>query len=451
MHPSLQEAVFHHQSGRIDLAAQIYRQILADEPGNADAQHLLGVTYSQRAQYAEAVTAIEAALRLKPDEALYQHNLATSLRALGRFEESNHLYEQAITNKPEYAEAYFNYSAARRFSESAEDRRWLAAVEDLLKQPSLSQEDQCFAHFAAGKILNDMRRWDDAFVHIEAGNRLRGLTFDPDVHDQYIDQLIETFNAQFLAQPAIGVPDASPIFVVGMPRSGTTLVEQILATHPNVFGAGELRDISSIASTLPRHAGGVPYPQCVPPLPPAAIRGFAQSYLRRTNELSGGAANVVDKMPLNHQHLGLISLMFPGVRIVHCRRDPLDTCVSCYFQRFRTSQEFSYRLDHLGRAYRAYERLWQHWKQALPQPVYELQYEQLVQDPESQVRKLLDYCRLPWDAGCLEFHKNPRPVATASDMQVRQPLFKSAIGRWRRYEQHLGPLQEALEGPGPPE
>lgn len=444
MHPSLQEAVFHHQSGRIDLAAQMYQQILHVDPRCADAQHLLGVTHAQREHFQHAVDAIELALLLKPEEPLFQHNLATALRALGRLEEARHYYERALTNKPDYAEAYFNYAAIRKFT--ADDGfPWLTQVEELLAQSEVSDSDRCFLHFAASKILNDLKQWDAAFTHVVAANNLRGLSFDPDAHDRRTDEIIATFNAELFARPPAGVPDASPIFVVGMPRSGTTLVEQILSTHDDVFGAGELRDIGSIAMTLPRHAGGEPYPRCVRHLAPAAIRGFAQSYLRRTNELSGGASHIVDKLPANFEHLGLIALMFPGVRVVHCRRDPLDTCVSCYFQRFRSRQEFTYRLDHLGRAYRAYERLTKHWREVLPLKVYEVDYQRLIERPEQEVRKLLTACRLTWDPKCLKFYDTARPVNTASDIQVRQPLFRSAIGRWRNYERHLGPLMNELQ------
>ncbi|MBI3462463.1 MAG: sulfotransferase [Planctomycetes bacterium] len=244
-----------------------------------------------------------------------------------------------------------------------------------------------------------------------------------------------------------GNPTEVPVFVVGMPRSGTTLVEQILASHPDVFGAGELPDIPSIVDTLPRYAPNqMRYPGCLAFLGPPVIRGFADAYLKRVRTLDATSERVVDKWPLNYLHLGLMALLFPRARIVHCRRDPLDTCLSCYFQRFRGDHEYSYDLAHLGSYYRTYERLISHWREVLPMPVLELHYEALIDDPQATSERLLAFCGLSWQERCLRFHESPRPVSTASNWQVRHPLYRSAVQRWRNYEAHLGPLRDALSG-----
>ena len=232
---------------------------------------------------------------------------------------------------------------------------------------------------------------------------------------------------------------------MGFPRSGTTLVEQILASHPKVFGAGELPDIPSIANTLPRHVpGNGSYPTCAPHLAPDAFRGFGEAYLRRTRQINATAERIVDKMPTNYLHVGLIRLLLPSARAIHCRRNALDTCLSCYFQRFRTGHEFSYELRHLGSCYQNYERLMAHWCHVLSDHILELDYETLTDELEPSARNLLAFCGLEWDDRCLEFHRTQREVATASNWQVRRPVYRSSVGRWRNYETHLGPLRQAL-------
>jgi hypothetical protein len=230
-----------------------------------------------------------------------------------------------------------------------------------------------------------------------------------------------------------------------MPRSGTTLVEQILSSHPDVFGAGELPDIASIAGTLPQHTPGDElYPDCVPHLSNEAFGGFGEAYQRRLRSFSDKAQRIINKTPMNFEFLGLIAMLVPGARVIHCRRDPLDTCLSCYFQRFRSGQEFSYTPEDLAFYYGRYRHLMRHWHQVLPTSMLEVDYETLVQQPEPTVRALVDYCGLPWDERCLRFHETRRPVTTASNWQVRQPLYTSAVRRSARYEAHLKTLRTAL-------
>ena len=236
-----------------------------------------------------------------------------------------------------------------------------------------------------------------------------------------------------------------PVFIVGMPRSGTSLVEQILASHPQIAGAGELDDIANIAGDLSKAlATEARYPDCVSVLTPAVANKAAETYLERLRAMSDSAERVTDKAPLNFRHLGLIALLFRRSRIIHCVRNPLDTCLSCYFHDFGTRHAYSCDLNHLGLYYRDYRRLMTHWRDALGREIFEAVYEELTDDLEGQARKLVAFCGLEWDDACLKYHELPRVVGTASYDRVRGQVCGSSVGRWRHYNAHLEPLKEAL-------
>ena len=241
-----------------------------------------------------------------------------------------------------------------------------------------------------------------------------------------------------------GEASEQPVFIVGMPRSGTSLVENILASHSQVFGADELTDIEAISNAIQKYsASGNPYPTALRDVPDAVIKEFAQRYLERLRDLAPTAQRIVNKMPTNFEHLGLIALMLPNARIIHCKRDRIDTCLSCYFQNFSHRQlDFSYDLFHLRFFWDCYKRLMEHWVNVLPIQIFEITYEQLVVNQETQTRELLEFCGLNWEPECAAPHLNQRPVQTASRWQVRQPVYTSSIGRWRNYEKHIAPLTD---------
>ena len=235
------------------------------------------------------------------------------------------------------------------------------------------------------------------------------------------------------------------MFIVGMPRSGTSLVEQIIASHPRAFGAGELNDIGRMARELPVLVNTArPYPEALDRLTPDIVDTLAGRYLGALSARAPDAARVTDKMPFNMLWLGLIAKLFPNARVIHCRREAMDNCLSCYFQLFNQGLRFSYDLAHLGRVYRQHERLMAHWQACLPLSMLTVDYETLVADPENQTRRLIAFTGLEWDAGCLDFHRTERDVRTASVWQVRQPVYQSSVARWRAYEPWLGSLQAAL-------
>ena len=291
-----------------------------------------------------------------------------------------------------------------------------------------------------------LEQHDRAFGHYAAGNTARGATSNPIYIRDYMERILAVCDKALLERRyGGGAPDATPIFIVGMPRSGTTLAEQVLASHPEVFGAGELPFIERVCTALPRRSPGADgYPECLEQAPDAVIADLAQTYLKHATSHAGEARIVTDKAPLNFRHLGLIALLFPKARIVHCRRDPLDTCLSCFFQNFTHGQEYSFDLEELGRFYGDYRWMMERWTDILPMPVFDLVYEDLVSDLEGVGRRLLEFCGVDWHPDCARFFETERPVLTASRVQVRRPVYTTSIGKWRNYEQHLGPLIEAL-------
>ncbi len=439
----MREAIKLFQQGKIDEAEAIARRHLAVDPHDPDALHIAGAVAGLRQRCDEAIDLLSRAVQRRPNDAQILCNLGTVRRSLGEFVQARQLYTQALAAKPEFAQAYFYLSQIGRF----EDDELLQDILSLLRQSPLSEEDRSFLHFAAGKICDDLRRWDLAFYHYQLGNAAGSQTHDPYEFMRQVDQIMEVFTADRLRTLGeLGHASQRPIFIVGMPRSGTTLVEQILASHPDVFAAGELPDIPSIAGTLTQYdPERHPYPRSVLTVTSKAFAGFADAYLQRLGTIDKSEhVRVVDKNPGNFLHVGLIHLMFPHATIVHCRRDAVSTCVSCYFQRFHAGHQYARHLTHLGMYYRQYARLMEYWHTSLPEMVFDLQYEQLVQDLEPTARSLLRRCRLEWDDRCLSPHKTARAVATASAWQVRQQVNSDALNRYAGYEPFLGPLRNAL-------
>ena len=369
---------------------------------------------------------------------------------LGDFEGATDHYHRSRELDPTCVDAYNNLSRARRFT--ADDGLHLK-IERLLASTVPSRANRCILHFAAGKIYDDLERFDDAFPHLEQGNQSKHARFDAHPWRHFVDRTINIFNRYQLGQiRATHRTTPKLVFVVGMPRSGTTLVEQILASHPRVFGAGELPDLSGIFKELPQHASGVAeYPECVVRTNGSAWLGFGDAYLRRVQGMTNQATECfVDKTPRDFLYLGLMEAMFSDVRIVHCRRDPLDNGFSCYFTNFKFGQSFSYDLKNVAQYYGGYHRLMKHWCSVSSLPILEVTYEALVQDQASMTRRLLDFVELSWDEACLTFQKAKRSVPTVSSWQVHQPLYTSSLGRWKNYRQYLQPLIDELAKEGVP-
>ena len=434
---------------RYDAAAVSFRRALAINPEIAEAQNGLAHALAQGRQVGEAIAHYEKALLIKPDYAEAHNNLGLALKMLGRIDEGQRAIETAIRLAPNRVEFYVSLaSSSKRFA--AGDPH-LAAMEELaLDAASLSSDDQMQLHFALGKALADAGRHEESFTHLLAGNALkrRQTPYDEAAFLAMFDRIRRVFTAELMQEKAgLGHPSAVPVFIIGMPRSGTTLIEQILASHACVFGAGEIGDLTdAVAQLITPGRTSAEFPEGVRDMSGAQLRQLGGSYLERVSALAPAALRITDKLPANYSLAGLIHLALPNARIIHVRRDPVDTCLSCFSILFGGHQPQTYDLAELGRYYRAYAALMEHWRGMLPPGVMlEVQYEEVVADFDRQARRIVAHCGLDWDDACLEFHKTQRPVWTASVNQVRQPIYRTAIGRWRPYRDMLGPLLAELE------
>jgi len=307
-------------------------------------------------------------------------------------------------------------------------------------------QQKMMLHFKLGDLYDAQNNYQQAFEHYLAANQLKARTYNIEAFSTFVDGLISIFTPEFMSSvPRASHKSSRPIFILGMPRSGTTLVEQILACHTDVFGAGELEFIRHItAELLQTDEHGKFSTDCLSDLNVDTCNRFAGTYLEHLKELSAESRYVTDKMPQNFLGLGIISLLFPEARIIHCRRDPLDTCLSCFFHDFGATHPYAYNLEILGRYYKEYKRIMHHWQEVLGIPMFEVCYEELVADQEGMTRALLEYCDLEWDDKCLRFYDNKRTVSTLSYDQVRKPIYTRSIGRWKHYEPYLKPLIESL-------
>lgn len=362
---------------------------------------------------------------------------------MGRFADARRAFERAVTLSPKQPAYHRALAEAERFTEN--DPR-LAALEALAREEETFSEDQKVElNFALAKAYDDLKRYDDAFDRLQKANKIkrRLVPYDEVQMMNFFREITAAFTPELMeAKRGVGHPSEVPVFVVGMPRSGTSLVEQILASHPSVCGAGELTFVQDL---IMAGAAGPQYPSSASLLTNEALHKFGGYYSVRAGALAPQAKRIVDKLPANFRHLGLIHLALPNARIVHVRRDPIDTCFSCYSKLFLNGLNYAYDLGELGHYYKAYERLMAHWRSVLPQDaLLDVQYEALVGNFADEARRLVAFCGLQWDERCLTFHETARAVRTLSGQQVRQPLFKTSIGRWRPYESRLQPLLDAL-------
>ncbi len=432
-------------------ALQAARRAVAAVPQSGEAHEILGLVLQSMNRSDEAMAEYRQAASLpmpKPESPL--EKTAILLLELGRGAEALTAFDAALARNPRAASVWFNRAEAKKFTDGDVD---IAAMEQLLAEADgtgISRDDRLCLLFALGKACLDAGADARAFACFAEANRLKRGTIEYDAAavDQWLTSIAATFSPARLARLAgRGDPSELPVFIVGMPRSGTTLVEQILASHPQVHGAGELRLIQSMVERI-TGPDGMPqgFPQLIEATAPEDLPKLAGYYLERVAALAPGKARVVDKMPANFLYAGFIHALLPRARIIHCRRDPVDTCLSCYTKNFSGEQKFAYDLAELGRFYKGYERLTGHWASVLPAERYtEVSYEAVVADHEGEARRLIAFCGLEWDPACLAFHQLERPVRTASVSQVRQPIYKGSVGRWRRYAKHLGPLLAGLE------
>jgi tetratricopeptide (TPR) repeat protein len=434
---------------REDYAAAVksYRRAVELDPRHGRALNNMGSALEKLDDKPAAADAYRAAIAIDPRHLEAQNNLGSILSQNGDIDGARACFEKALEVEPRSVLGHYNSSTIKRYA--AGDPA-IAILESLAPgAESLPQEDRARLFFALGKMRDDLGRYDDAFAAYAEGNRLQAATlgFNEARGEQQAVNIVKHFDANLLAKlQGIGNPDPTPVFIVGMPRSGTTLIEQILSSHAQAYGAGELKDLHDVVGELANVAPGMPFPQTITTLAPATIRGIGDRYLERIHKLAPTAARITDKMPGNFHYLGLIHLALPNAKIIHSVRDPMDSCLSCYTHLFNDTMDFAYDLGTLGRYYVRYMKLMQHWHSVLPKGfILDVRYEEVVDDVEGQTRRMLEHIGLPWDAKCLEFYNNDRPVRTASLAQVRRPIYKSSVEGWRRFEKQLAPLLEIVK------
>jgi tetratricopeptide (TPR) repeat protein len=467
--------------GSLEEAVASFRRALALNPDYAEAHNSLGYVLFEQDRLEDAVAEVREALAAKPEFVQARVNLAIIMAEQESFEEVLQNYDEVLRDQPAHTAALAGKASVldrqgRReeagkivlpFADTGSLPHEMISLYGKLSRDAGRQEEaagllegiqasgtatenaQRDLHFTLGDLHDDLGHYDQAFDHFASGNALRRTDYDPQSIADKTERTIAFFDAERLAalpraEARPELPSDLPVFIVGVPRSGTSLVEQILSCHPEVQAAGELRDMMRLAGDL-----GLRFQDTDPDASDSRLDGerltaASDTYLQGLRARAEGATRVTDKMPYNFERLGLISLLFAGARIIHCRRDPLDSCLSCYFQNFSRGNFQTYNLRHLGLYHRQYERLMAHWRETLDLAILDVSYEAHVEDPEGTLREILDFLELDWDPACLKFHESKRYVKTASRDQVQKPIYQSSVGRWRNYETHLGPLKEAL-------
>jgi len=369
--------------------------------------------------------------------------LGNALQQLGQQKDAITRYEQALAIMPDFAKAHRNLSMIKPKLEQA------SIIEKLLTKPTVPKKDAMHYQYALGNLYNDAKSYTKAFEHYLKANSLKrkSITYDSQNHSDYVDGLITSYSKRYFQEKAaFGSDSELPVFIVGMPRSGTTLTEQIVSSHPQVYGAGELISFNYFDRAIAKQfEASSPYPECLSLLNSLMANKFSEKYLKELDGYSQNAKRITDKLPGNYFRIGLIKALFPKARIIHCKRNALDTCTSIFSLYFPQGHNYSFDLTELGRHYIDYERLMAHWRSLFPDEIFDVQYEELVMNQETVSRQLIEHLGLEWDEKCLEFDKNKRAVRTASNLQVRKPIYKSSINRWKRYEKQLGPLLEILK------
>ena len=416
-------------------------KIIRQAPGDFNAYYHLGLTLESGSDYKGALHSYRKAQQLNPQ---CLDAVAGEASIYEKQAEPEKAYRILL---PHMDSGGLNTRIAVQYGKAARNlglhEEAIHKLEGHIDDRQLHKEDAVQAHFVLGMLNNDIGKYDAAFRHYSFANRLKGIEYDSGSFAKRVDGLIAKFPRATLGNAArAATVSERPVFVIGMPRSGTSLVEQILSSHPSVKGAGELTYLNTIARYLEEQADGIEV------LGARVLNECADKYLAHIARFDDAARKVIDKMPANFLNLGYIELLFPGARVIHCRRDPIDTCLSCYFQNFSQALPETFDLESIGRYYLDYARMMRHWRDVITLPMLDIDYEHLVAEPQQQIRRLVEFTGVPWDDSCLEFYENRTITRTASYDQVRQPLYRHSVGRWRNYEKHIGVLTDLLRGPG---
>ena len=421
--------------------------LIEQDPDNPQFQSVFAVESMQSGDYETALATFDSILEILPEEPVTLTSRGNALKTQGKKDEAIDSYRRAIKKYPAHGEAYYSLANLKLFSFTDKE---IAAMESQENNPSVSYMGRVYLDFALGKAYEDMGNFDKAFSYYERGNsskRSQSRYKSEDLTTEFHAQA-DVFTEDFVRTNIdSGFKAADPIFIVGLPRSGSTLLEQILASHSKVDGTMELPNILSLAQKLRRGekmSGTSHYPSVLETLDSETLAAFGESYIADTRVHRGNAPFFIDKMPNNFRHIGLINLILPNAKIIDARRHPMGCCFSAFKQLFHEGQEFSYGLKEVGTYYKDYVDLMDHWDKVFPGQVLRVQYEEVVADLDSQVRRILDYCGLEFEESCINFHETDRSVRTPSSEQVRQPIYQSGVEQWKNFESNLDPLKQAL-------
>ncbi len=434
--------------GQHEQALEQIKRALNIEPDNTETCIIKGFIHLSLNQHDEALDCCNQALKTAPQDEKARNLAASIYEKKGDPQQSYHYLAPLLEKKSPHVEFVLTFASISKSLNLVDNA--IEYMEGLLQNSKkIAATDQSKLHFALGNAYDNQKDYKRAFKNFNIANKLKQAVFDIKDIQKNIDAQISVFSSPFYSRlKKASIRSNRPVFIVAMPRSGTSLVEQILASHPQISGAGELLDINNLALSMQQtYRLNYHYPQCLQQIDSPQLDAIAQTYLDCLSNIDNHSRHVTDKMPGNYIHLGLIQLLFPDARIIHCKRNPLDTCLSCYFQDFSQSHPWIYNLQNTGKVYLEYQRLMQHWKKVLDIPIFDVQYEDLVNNQENVSRQMIDFCGLDWDDACLQFHKNERFIWTASYDQVRQPMYKKSAGRWKNYENYITALKKLLREP----
>jgi len=436
------------QDGQYAEALRHFEKALTISPDSPVTLNNYSIALKFSDRHEEALLALNKCLHLKPDYFEALSNKGSALSILGQVENSFSMYRKALKVNPNFGKAYFNIATGHKFTEGDD---WCELFEKAeLNLDNLPETDRMNLHFALGKYHEDLKHYEIGFSHYLKANKLKRdtLTYSVEIAEEMMGKMQEMFDAEgsWAKRTEVGNQSDLPVFILGMPRSGTTLIEQILSSHPKVHGAGELKLINTAVDGLSVNTDGFfPTDQNALSTFDKEIRKRGDAFVEELRSYNKKATHVTDKMPLNFRYLGLIHVLMPNAKIIHCRRNPVDTCLSNFRILFGDKMDYTYDLEDIGRYYLAYDNLMKHWDAVLPDRFLNVQYEDVVGDVETQARRLIDHCGLEWDDACLDFHKSKRRVHTASTTQVRQPIYNTSVGRYERYGELLKPLLDVLD------
>lgn len=433
------------ETGSLDAAISAYQRVLEIEPGNLLALNNMGIAYKQTGQSELAESAFREALRLSPDYGAAIRNLAAVHEDKGEFAEAHSAYTNALAVNANDSKALAKIIASRV---KAPEQQHIDAASRLLQGDQVDAEGRAQLHYGLGKRHDQVGEYVQALAHFKRANAIKThyRRFSGSAVAKNIDAICSAFSPQLFARLAgQGLDDARPVFIVGMPRTGTTLAEQVLSSHPDIAGGGELPYFGSVALNFASTSGLTEgFPGGAHLMDASAIKSIGEPYLEELSRVSPAARRVTDKMPQNFLYLGLIALLFPHARIVHCWRDPRDVCLSCYVEDFNPAHGFASDARHFSAYYKEYCRLMAHWRRVLPLPIFDLRYEDMIASSESVSRALLNFAGCTWDDRCLHFYRQKRAVTTPSRWQVRQPIYSSSVGRWKNYPDFIEPVLDEL-------